>query len=398
MIYFDNASTSFPKPRRVREGVLSAFNCYGANPGRSGHKMALDTAMQVYSCREDIAALFGAEAEQVIFTANCSHALNTAIKGILRQGDHAVVSEFDHNSVLRPVHALADRGIITYSVAGVSEDDDATLASFAACIRPETRLITCTHASNVNGMILPIAKLAALARAQGILFLVDAAQTAGALPINMQKLGIDFLCAAGHKSLYGPTGTGVLVTPHGHELATLMEGGSGSNSADPFMPKDAPERLECGTLNTAGILGLKAGVAFLNEFAPGELYRREMRLGAEIYARLAKMPGVTLHTRGFRPGRHVPVIAFNVDGLPSEETVARLSDRGFALRGGLHCAPLAHRSMGTLETGAARISIGAFNPREQGEGLCGAIQRIAISVSPAFSGRNTRKQRGASTI
>jgi selenocysteine lyase/cysteine desulfurase len=335
--------------------------------------------MQVYSCREAVAALFVAEPEHVVFTANCSHALNLAIKGVLREGDHVIVSELDHNSVLRPVYALAARGIITYSVAEVSDDDDdATLRSFSAALRSETRLIACTHASNVNGLRLPIERIAALAKEHGVLFLVDAAQTAGVLPIDMRRIGIDFLCAAGHKSLYGPPGTGVLVTPHGRDLLPLMEGGSGSNSAAPFMPEEPPERLECGTLNTVGILGLKAGIDFVNQRGMDCIYRHEMGLGTEIFARLAQMQPVRLYTSGFRLGRHVPVISFNIDGVPSEETVSRLSELGFALRGGLHCAPLAHRRMGTLNTGTARISIGACNTERQAVALCEAIRRVVV--------------------
>lgn len=377
MIYFDNAATTFPKPRRVLRAVQSAFEKYGANPGRSGHRLAMDTAVKVYECRESVAELFGAEADAVVFTSNCSHALNIALKGVLRHGDHVVISDLEHNSILRPVHALAKGGVIGYSVAEVFFDEDATVAAFEAAITRNTRMIACTHASNAFGIRLPIEKLGALAKRRGLLFLVDAAQTAGVLPIDVKSCGIDFLCTAGHKSLYGPSGTGLLVTPHGEKLATLMEGGTGSASADYGMPDTVPERLECGTVNTMGIIGLAAGINFVKERGIEQIHRQEMRVGAEIDRRLREIPGVTLYTPDFTPERNVPVIAFNLEGVPSEELTQRLSDRGFALRGGLHCAPIAHAKMGTLETGAARISIGVMNTVEQGAKLCAAVARIA---------------------
>lgn len=378
MTYFDNSATTFPKPKRVRQAVQTAFERYGANPGRSGHTLAMNTAMKIYECREEAASLFGGQLEDVIFTSNCSHALNIALKGILRHGDHVIISELEHNSVLRPVHAMASRGMITYSIAQVADgDDELTARAFAALIRPETRLIACTHGSNVLGIRLPIERLGRLAKEYGLLFLVDAAQTAGVLEIDMERCGIDFLCTAGHKSLYGPPGTGMLITPHGSAILPLMEGGSGANSADPYMPETAPERLECGTVNTVGIIGLKAGISFVKEKGIDHIYRHEMKVGREVYYRLRSIPGVVLYTDGFEEGRHLPVIAFNLEGMGSEELTERLSEMGFALRGGLHCAPLAHRRMGTSEQGAARVSIGAFNNTQQARELCNAVARIA---------------------
>lgn len=377
MIYFDNAATTFPKPRRVLRAVREAFEKYGANPGRSGHKLAMDTAVKVFECREAAAKLFGAEVDEAVFTSNCSHALNIALKGALRHGDHVIISDLEHNSVLRPVHALAQAGVISYSVAEVFFDEDATVAAFEAAITRNTRMIACTHASNAFGIRLPVEKLGAMAKRRGLLFLVDAAQTAGVLPIDVKSCGIDFLCTAGHKSLYGPSGTGLLITPHGEKLATLMEGGTGSASADYGMPESVPDRLECGTVNTMGIIGLGAGIAFVNERGIENIHRQEMLVGAEIDRRLRRIPGVTLYTPDFTPERNVPVIAFNVEGVPSEELTERLSDMGFALRGGLHCAPVAHAKMGTLETGAARISIGVMNTAEQGARLCAAVAKIA---------------------
>lgn len=379
MNYFDHAATSYPKPPCVQRAVQQAFWHYGANPGRSGHSLSMKTAMKVYECREKVAEFFGAAVDEVVFTSSCTHSLNMAIKGCLHIGDHVIISDLEHNSVLRPVYALVERGLIRYSVVSVQEDDDQTAAAFAAAITPRTRLIACTHASNAFGIRLPIEQIADVARRHGVLFLVDAAQTAGVVDINLQKTPVDFLCMAGHKSLYGPTGTGILITRHGEQLSTLMEGGTGSASANFAMPQAMPDRLEAGTANTLGIIGIGAGIDFIRKRGMETIRRHEMAIGREIFRQLEAIPQVELYTPSFVEGRNVPVISFNVQGIPSEELTARLSDMGFALRGGLHCSPLAHRKMETLETGTARISIGCTNTMEQAGALCRAIRRIAGS-------------------
>lgn len=379
MTYFDNAATTFPKPRRVRDAVAQAMERYGANPGRSGHKLSMETAVKVYETREAAAEFFGAQAvEDVVFTSNCTHALNFALKGMLEQGDHVIISDLEHNSVLRPVHALASRGIIKYSVAEVSEDDDEkTVEAFRSCINANTRLIACTHGSNVWGIRLPVKKLGQLAQEYDLLFLVDAAQTAGVVPIDMRENKIDFLCTAGHKSLYGPPGTGLLITPLGAALNCSFEGGTGSMSADFNQPDGMPERLESGTVNTSGIIGLGAGISYVREKGIENIYAESMHIGEIIYGGLASIPGVSLYTRGFVHGLHLPVISFNIDGMASEDVTAKLSDMGFATRGGLHCAPIAHRKMNTMDSGAVRISIGSFNTVAQARPLVAAINKIA---------------------
>ena len=296
---------------------------YGANPGRSGHDLSVETAKQVYGVRSAAAGLFGADGpEQVVFTQNCTYALNTVIHGLLGQGDHVIISDLEHNSVLRPVHALAQRGIITYSVAETSLDDEETVEAFASCIHPNTRAIVCTHGSNVFGFRL-------------------------------------------------------LVTKFGERLRPLTEGGTGSLSADFNQPSFMPDRLESGTLNTAGVIGLGAGIAFLQKRGIEQLARYEMRVAREIYDALREIPGVLLYAPAPKFGRSLPVLSFNIEGMHSEEVTGQLNDAGFALRGGLHCAPLAHRKMGTTEVGAARISIGAFNTVEQGRDLAAAVEEIA---------------------
>ena len=379
MIYFDNGATTYPKPRRVLRATQEAFSRYGANPGRSGHTMAMDTALAVYSCREAAAGLFHTDQpEHVAFCQNATHAINLALKGALKPGDHVIISDLEHNAVLRPVHTLAGRGVITYSIAAVDPLNDAqTVENFRRLIRPNTKMIACMHGSNVFGLRLPIEQIGLLAAEKNLLFLVDAAQTAGVVEIDMQRCNIDFLCTAGHKSLYGPPGTGLLLTPLGSVLTTLMEGGTGSFSAEYDQPPIMPDRLESGTLNTVGIVGLHAGIRFVQEKGIDTLYRHEMKVGKELFDRLKKIPGVRLYTDTFEPGRHLPVISFNLEGVHSEEVGDILSKNGIAIRAGLHCAPLAHKKMGTLESGTVRASIGAFNTTEQAVKLCEVVKKIA---------------------
>lgn len=378
MVYLDNAATTFPKPPSVARAVQTAFTTYGANPGRSGHKMSVNTAEKVYDCREALADFFHAyDVTNVVFTQNCTQALNTAIKGILRRGDHVVISTFEHNSVLRPVHQLAEEGMITYSIADVAEgDDEQTVENFAAQINPRTRLIACTHASNVCGVRLPIEKIGALAKKYGILFLVDAAQTAGVLPIDIQRCQIDFLCMAGHKCLYGPSGTGVLITDRGEELRPLMEGGTGSNSLDFHQPDFMPDRLESGTVNTAGIIGLGAGVRYIKKETVQKIHQREMQLTRMLYDGLSRMKDVILYTRRPDNEHYVPVLCFNLAGMDSSAAVELLDEQGIALRGGFHCAPLAHQKLGTVEIGTIRASLSAFTTVNDITMLLGAVKKV----------------------
>lgn len=362
MIYFDNGATSYPKPQGVRTAVEEAFLFYGANPGRSGHRMSLQTGKKIYECRSTLARFMGAAgAEQVVFTLNCTHSINLCLKGLLNTGDHVIITDMEHNSVLRPIHTLSQAGIITYSILTIHEDEEETLAELAALIQPNTRLFAMTHGSNVFGILTPIRRIAALAGERGILMLVDAAQTAGVIEIDVEKWGIDFLCMPGHKGLYGPTGTGAIVTTRGELLRTIMEGGTGSQSLSYDQPDFMPDKLESGTVNSVGIQGLGAGLQYVMEQGVESLYSHELGLTARIYDGLALLPKVQLYTKRPRKGKSLPVLSFNLEGLSGEETCALLDAEGFCLRGGYHCAPLAHKKMGTLETGTARLSLGAFN-------------------------------------
>lgn len=375
MIYLDNAATTFPKPRAVVTAVARFMTVKAGNPGRSGHKLSLASAEEVYRCREAVAELFNAPGpECVAFFLNATQAINAALKGSLTGKCHVVTSALEHNAVMRPLAKLAEKGV-EYSAASVSEEDDATVAAFESLIRPDTAMIACTHASNVTGKILPIRKLGAMCKRHGLLFLVDASQTAGVLPIDMQAANIDYLCMPGHKSLYGPMGTGMLITPHGETLDTLVEGGTGSNSVDLTQPDFMPDRLESGTVNAAGIAGLRAGINFVKHRRPEKIYTEELRLAQSLYDALKKIGNVSLYTP--RPdGGYVPIVSFNIGNFSSVEAASRLDKLGFALRGGLHCSPAAHRAMGTLSQGMVRASFGAFNDSLDVRKLTEAVKAI----------------------
>ena len=359
MIYLDNSATTFPKPASVIQAMNNAARNYSFNPGRGGYKQSLKASEAVYQTRNKVMRFFNAPSEEsVIFTYNCTHALNMVIKGALGRGDHAVISSLEHNAVLRPVQRLADAGMITYSIAEVIPgDDERTVENFRKAINSKTRLIVCTHASNVFGIRLPVERLCALAHSYDIPFCLDAAQSAGLLDIDVSRDGYDFVCCAGHKYLYGPMGTGVLIVNNDIELKTLIEGGTGSESANSAMPRYYPDRLEAGTVNVIGIAGLGAALDYLSSKGIGNIFNRETRLMKDLKAHLSSIDGITLYDNF----DGVPVFSFSADGHDSEQTARYLSEHsGIAVRSGLHCAPLAHRQMGTIDSGTVRIAPGVY--------------------------------------
>lgn len=380
MIYFDNAATTWPKPAAVRESAVTFFRRYGANPGRSGHTMSLETAEQVYRCREEAAGLFGVQdPSRVIFTQNCTHGLNQILSGALREGDHLLISDLEHNSVFRPAYRLAkERGICPEIVTTFPGDDDATLEAFGKAIRPDTKMILVTHCSNVFGFRLPVEHLAQLARRHHVLMAVDAAQSAGMMPISCDNSGFDYIAMPGHKGLYGPTGTGLLlIGKDAPPLRPLLVGGTGSMSRDPQQPDTLPDLLESGTLNTFGVLGLLAGLRFVLRVGVEQIASHETALAQKLREQLRKIPGVSVIGEEKMFSGAAPVLSFTVSGQTGEETAQLLSEKGFALRGGLHCAPLAHRKMGTLESGTARVGLGYFNTPQQVQALVRAVGAIA---------------------
>lgn len=379
MIYFDNAATTYPKPQSVLRALQTGAVRYGANPGRAGHKLAVETAERVFQTRETVARFFSLEqCENVIFTKNCTESLNTVIKGLARKGGHFLCSNLEHNAVARPLEALKIQGICTWTAAEVAQTDEQTVENFKKCLRPNTIAIVCTGASNVFGRRLPIRDLANLAHKNGVLMVVDAAQTAGISPISMQQDGIDFLCAPGHKGLYGIMGTGLLLCNCNTALKPLTEGGTGVLSAQLTQPETYPERLESGTLNVPGILALDAGIKFTENKGVKQIYNSEMQHMVHIENTLREIPQVELYADiSTHKELFVPLLSFNVRGLHSEETAAQLSAANIAVRAGLHCAGLAHKAYATPERGTVRICPSVFTTEKDVKSLLISIFKIA---------------------
>ncbi len=362
-LYFDHAATSFPKPEAVESAMVRCMHEAGGNPGRGSHRLALAAATELYRCREVAAEIFGSSPERVIFTLNATHAINLAIKGVLSRGGHAVCSDLEHNAVLRPLYRLREEGIADFHVFEAfpyrtSGREEAILASLSAAVRPDTRLVICTHASNICSAQLPIGRIGAFCRRRGILFAVDASQSAGACDIDMERDGIDLLCMPGHKGLLGPQGTGMLILgsrfADGMKLDTLMEGGNGVDSLSPRMSEDAPERYEAGTLAAPAIAGLRAGLEYIRDRTPVAIGEREAGMARAVCEGLSVLPRVTLYA----PHHEGSVILFSVDGMDSEEVARQLDVRGICVRPGFHCAALGHRTLETPAGGAVRASVG----------------------------------------
>lgn len=382
MIYFDNGATTFPKPENVIRAVNLTLRS-GANPGRSGHRMSLAASKIIYDCRVNCAKLFDLESpESIIFTLNCTSALNTVIKGVLKKGDHAVISSLEHNAVLRPIEFLKSNGV-EYSIADcVPYNDEETINNFRNAIKDNTRLVICTHASNVFGLKLPVERIAALCRIYGILFCVDAAQSAGVIPISMRESCIDFLCTSGHKGLYGPMGTGILAVNTEQTPDSLIQGGTGSMSASRSQPDVLPDKYESGTPNLSGIAGLNEGVKFVLSKNPMRIWKSETSHVCRLYDRLSRTKGVILYTRRPDIQHSVPVISFNIEGFDSEQSASILNDKfAIAVRAGLHCAPLAHEFFHTDEIGTVRVVMSAYTDNRQIDYLADSIRKICRSIN-----------------
>lgn len=378
MIYFDNGATTFPKPRSVVNAVNYAITQIGANPGRGGHKMAMKASEVLYDCRKNAAELFDIDnPENVIITNNCTTALNTVIKGILKSGDHAVISSYEHNAVVRPLEYLKTKGV-DYSVAEIEfGDTEKTIDNFRNSFKENTKLVICTHASNVFGVRLPIERIAALCRLNGILFCTDAAQTAGIIPISIKNSDIDFLCTAGHKGLYGPMGTGLLIINSEVIPESLTQGGTGSLSAQINQPEILPDKFESGTHNLLGIAGLNEGIKYVLNKTPQKIFDYEIKLAQNLYDGLRKIKNIELYTPKPDEKQFVPVISFNLKDTDSERTAQILNDRfNIAVRAGLHCAPFAHKCFGTLEKGTVRAVISSFSTQNEVNYLVKSVSQI----------------------
>ena len=374
-IYFDNAATSHPKPYCVVQAVKRALTEANANPGRSGHRAAIEAGRIVLDCRERLATLLGADdAMRVVHCFNCTDALNLAIKGSLHVGDHVVATCLEHNSVLRVLYALAQRGRITLTLVSPGPDGFVDPEDVRSALTPATALIVCTHASNVTGAIQPVAAIGQVAKAAGVRYLIDGAQALGGMPVDVKALGCDLYAFPGHKSLLGPQGTGGLYIAPGIRLNPLREGGTGTDSHSLLQPETLPERYESGTVNLPGIAGLAAGCEYVASRL-SQIMMQERELTQALYEGLNAMEGVTLYSPAQEAGR-AGIVCFNVGDLPSAQAADALARRDIAVRGGLHCAPEAHRFLGTLRRGAVRASIGHANTFEEVERFLQAVRAL----------------------
>jgi cysteine desulfurase family protein len=377
MIYLDNAATSFPKPEAVYQALDRFARQDLANPGRAGHKMALAAERALDDARHLLNQLFhGDGPERFVFTLNCTDALNMAFKGVLSEGDHVITTDLEHNSVSRPLRALELAGRI--SLTRVHADADGTIDpdDIRRSVGPRTRLIALTHASNVLGTVQPVAEVGGIARERDLLFLLDGAQTAGVLPIDVRAMNIDLLAFPGHKALFGPTGTGALYVGPRVQLRAWREGGTGGDSSSETQPREFPYFLEGGTPNVLGVAGLAAGVKYVQERGLEQLHRHEVMLTERLWRRLDEIGGYTVF--GHRdPARRVGTLSFRSEALPAAE-LGGILDQAFdiAIRPGLHCAPYIHRSLGTFPEGTVRVSPGPFSTEQDIDVFARALAEI----------------------
>jgi len=378
MIYFDNACTSFPKPPSVVEAIQEYCLRVGSSPGRSGHRLALEASRLIFETRENLSQLFNiSRSERVILTSNATEALNLAILGLLTDGDHVVTSSMEHNSVMRPLNNLLKKGIIDLSIVPCSEDGHIDLEALKRSVKKNTRLIAINHASNVVGTIAPLEEIGRISGE--IPFLADVAQSAGAVPIDVEACGIDLLAFTGHKSLYGPQGTGGLFVREGIDLEPLRMGGTGSKSESWEHPDFVPDKYECGTPNTLGISGLGEGVRFILGEGIDKIRQHEMALTQRFLEGLEDIEGITVYGPK-KSDEQTATVSINVKGREASEVGYRL-DREFDImtRVGLHCNPGAHRTIGTFPHGTVRLSMAYLNAQEEVSQVLEALRKIAMS-------------------
>lgn len=376
MIYLDNAATTLRKPPRVGEAVLAALQTLG-NSSRGAHEGALDAAHTVYGARVKLAKFFGCQRpDHVIFTGNITESLNIALCGLLHKGDHVISTDLEHNSVLRPLYRLAAERGVAADFVSADRRGNIDYADFERLLRPNTRLIVCTHASNLTGNVVDLARVSELAHMHGALLVVDAAQTAGTRPVDMDALGADVLCFTGHKGLLGPQGTGGLCIREGVEISPFKVGGTGVQTYSTAQPEQYPTRLEAGTLNGHGIAGLSAAIDFLNEVGPEAVQAHEAALTRRFYEGASAIEGVTVY--GDFSGDHAAIVALNIRDCDSGEVSDILSqDYGIATRPGAHCAPRLHEALGTKAQGAVRFSFSWFTTEEEIDAALNALREIA---------------------
>ena len=376
MIYLDNAATTLHKPGAVYKAVNRAMRTC-ANPGRGGHRASLAAAQTVFQCREAAAELFGlTEPERIVFTRNATEALNLAIKNTLHGGGHAVISGYEHNSVVRPLEAMRADGVTYTAAYSPLFDQSKAYEAVRDAIRWDTKCVIINHVSKVFGFILPVKRIDELCKSRNIPLILDASQSAGILDINAAEYdSLSFICCPGHKGLYGPQGTGILACCKEYEPYSIIQGGTGSNSMETEQPDFLPDIFESGTLNTPGIAGLYEGIKFVSGGASAELYRHERRLLERLARNLESIKGITVYHDA---SCQIGVLSFTSDKLDPDTLCELLSEKGFCLRGGMHCAPLAHRSAGTLPHGTVRASFSAFNRLRDADSLTQTLKFCLI--------------------
>ncbi len=376
MIYFDNAATTLQKPPCVIQAVTEAM-CSLGNSGRGIHGGALSASRIIYDTRATIAQLFGAESpDRIAFTANSTQALNIAIKGILRPGDHVITTALEHNSVLRPLYELEDQGV-QLTILPADSIGNICYEDFEKEIQPNTRAIVTTHGSNLTGNLLDIGRIGSVAKKHGLIYIVDASQTAGVFPIDVQSMHIDLLCFTGHKGLLGPQGTGGIYVREGVEIRPLLSGGSGVQTYLRSHPSQMPTALEAGTLNGHGIAGLGAAVHYIQEIGLDQIRQKEQELMWDFYSKVREIPGVTIYG-DFTTGNRCAIVSLNIRDYDSGEVSDALSSEyGIATRPGAHCAPLMHQALGTVEQGAVRFSFSHYNTKEEVNIVVSALQELA---------------------
>lgn len=377
MIYFDNAATTYPKPEEVYDAVYDCMKNYCANPGRAGHKLAMKSARKIYDARENLAKLFNVDNPMtIVFTHNATDSLNLAIKGVLKKGDHVITTSMEHNSVIRPIKALESKGVEN-TVVDCDKDGFLNPEDVEKAIKENTKLIVTTHASNVCGTLVDIKSVGGIAKKHGILYLVDASQTAGVYNIDVKDMNIDMLAMPGHKCLFGPQGTGVLYVREDLKLDILKEGGTGSKSEELTQPELFPDKYESGTHNTPGIVGLNEGVKFVLDKGIEKIREHEEELCQYMLDKLKEIENIEIYGPEDSKKR-AAVIAINIGNMDSGEVTFILDDEfDIATRSGIHCSPLAHTTLGTLGQGAVRFSIGFFNTTYDIDKAIKALKKIS---------------------
>jgi cysteine desulfurase / selenocysteine lyase len=376
-VYLDNSATSWPKPPTVVKAISDYLNKYGGSPGRSGHSFALRAAREVFETRELIAGLFNVRSsEKVVFSANATHALNIALKGILKKGDHVIITSMEHNSVIRPWRYSENRGLIEISILNCDVKGKINIEDLIKSFQPNTKLVATIHGSNVTGTLQPIRQIGEICKKRNVHYLIDAAQTAGVIPIDMQKDHIGILAFTGHKKLYGPPGIGGLCINDDVLIETLIHGGTGSKSEMEIHPEFFPDRLEAGTGNTVGVVGLKAGIQFIIEKEIDNLKKKQIQLAKYFINCLTEIDEIVLYGPNTGEER-LPIISINIKNMVPSDLAFKLdSEFEIMVRAGLHCSPLAHKTIGTFPQGTLRFSIGSFNTEEEIKYTIESIKKI----------------------